>query len=145
MPLLRRAKTFDPVDRVRLSAHPSPNGWHGIEAGGNPPTAFTISSRFRARASLIDRPLTSSVKADPHAIDATQPRARKWISSIRPSGAFTMSCRTSPHAGFSNFGSRHVRRVERSRVPRMLKMIEKFRRIHRRNPGRAAQPHFVLL
>ena len=71
------------------------------DAGGNSPTVRSNSSRLSFRASSTLLPRTNSVSAEPHAIAATQPLARKRISAIRPSAIFIVSSRMSPHAGFS--------------------------------------------
>lgn len=71
------------------------------DSGGSPPTSATTSSRRTRDASARVLPAARTVSADAHPIDATHPCARKRSSSIRPSTTRAVSCRTSPHAGFS--------------------------------------------
>ena len=72
-----------------------------LDASGTPPTFRSRSSTVIARASSTLLPLANSVIAEPHAIDGTQPFARKRMSAIRWPSSFKLSSRMSPHAGFS--------------------------------------------
>lgn len=47
-----------------------------FDSAANPPTARSMSSVLTANASAAERPIRSSVSADPAAIDAVQPRVR---------------------------------------------------------------------
>ena len=100
-----------------------------VDAAGNPPTASTNCSLDQSRACAIVEPRTSSVSADPHAIELTHPFARKRISVNAVAGKLQ---RQLQHIAASRILNLHFRiRVgNHAGVARMLEVIENLGRVH---------------
>ena len=64
-----------------------------------PPTASSTSSLERTERAALSRPATSSVRAEPAAMEAVQPRALYLASATRPDSMRTARRRMSPQMG----------------------------------------------